>query len=1025
MTIFYNETEKIKVFNKNMKIAKVSKEYQVTQEKPADVDENHMIKTVNNVTVMPQDEVLKLRKQELKREDFDLKHIPEGKRKGIEDFLLENYAVFAKSYKTLGCTEAVKPELKLQHQFGIQCKAYPIPNNLVKILDKELQDLLDAKIIQPATNAEYTFPIIFIRKPAKNPNDPIKHRMAIDYRLLNSISELYRVHIPTVKSIVQEVAGFKWYTVVDLKSAFYQILLPEAMRKYCVFTCPRGNFEINRVSFGMKNSGAWFVELMLKVMKGLEKYNIRSYIDDIIIAANTEEELIENMQRLFTRLAEYNLTLDPGKLQLFQREITFLGFKISEDGIKPADKNVQKIIQLPRPKTMKSLRSMLGMANYYHHLVKDYAAVAEPLTKLTGEKKFKWTEEAEQAFQEIQKKIVEGPTVYKPDMSKTFYLNTDASATAICGILSQKKGEDYMPIEYYSRKLKPEETRYHAMKQELLAIFECIKHFDQFLYANKFVVLSDAKSLQYHLDLPKQTQKTARMLLELSKYDFNFKFLKGSLNPCDFLSRNVLNICIQNDLTSELFAERQELNAENVLKEQEKDKKLCIIRKNLNKKKRVYAGKNKLYFINNKTQLIMIQETEQQNNKFQNRIKVVIPKTLRRLVIKLAHTPHFAIEKTTKLVQARYYWPALTQDVDNYVKSCPECCKFKKRKITPLPLESFQDIFQPMDLVCMDAVGPFCRTQRGNKYVLTFMDAMSRIIRAVPVRDISGNTVVGVLKNYYADFGIPKAILSDNGSSFKNEQVERLQKALGIQIRYTSIYKPSTNKIERSHALLKDSISAIAKQTFSWDESLHWYQMYYNNSQHSATGFTPAFLFYRRQLNTPIDMLENAEEKINEEKFNLTQEEEIKYQADLKRHIKLFKEIEIQVLQNQADAEAKQRRNYKQTRERNFNIGDIVYVKNFIRVPALCQRNKGPFTVIKLLKHNNLYLEDNATGQRLRLHANHVFKTQERRPYLLEEQKEEENQNTVHKDKPKENKRAEAITSRYNLRNTPARQSAV
>lgn len=120
--------------------------------------------------------------------------------------LMQNSSVFSKSYKTLGCSEAVTPEFKLLHNFPLQTKPYPIP-----------------KIAKQFASSSYNFPVIFVKKkplPGK-PQKELNFRMVVDYRLLNSITESFKICLPKISEILHSIAGKSHYCVLDLKAAFF------------------------------------------------------------------------------------------------------------------------------------------------------------------------------------------------------------------------------------------------------------------------------------------------------------------------------------------------------------------------------------------------------------------------------------------------------------------------------------------------------------------------------------------------------------------------------------------------------------------------------------------------------------------------------------------------------------------------------------------------------------------------------------------------------------------------------------
>ncbi|GBM69946.1 hypothetical protein AVEN_13805-1 [Araneus ventricosus] len=188
---------------------------------------------INNLNL---NEIHKMGRDELLKSDFKLDHLNDKDKKDMQDLLLKNYRVFSKSYKTLGETSAVIPEFSLLHNFPLQTKPYSIPLMAKKYAQQEISNLLEAGIIEPSSSS-YCFPVIFIKKK-QNPNDSNsepKFRMVVDYRLLNSITETFKICLPKISEIIKNIAGRKIYCVLDLKLAFFQIKLRDKDKRKLAF----------------------------------------------------------------------------------------------------------------------------------------------------------------------------------------------------------------------------------------------------------------------------------------------------------------------------------------------------------------------------------------------------------------------------------------------------------------------------------------------------------------------------------------------------------------------------------------------------------------------------------------------------------------------------------------------------------------------------------------------------------------------------------------------------------------------
>ncbi|GBM28846.1 Retrovirus-related Pol polyprotein from transposon 17.6 [Araneus ventricosus] len=200
-------------------------------------------------------EVHKMRRDEMLNSDFRFDHLHDTDEKDIQELLIKNYKVFSKSYNTLGETSVVTTEFSLLHNFLLQTKPYSIPLKSKQYAQQEISNLLEAGIIEPSSSS-YCFPVIFIKKK-QNPNDSNcepKFRMAVDYILLNSITETFKICLPKISEIIKNIAGRKIYCALDLKSAFFLMKLRDEDKRKLAYCTEMGNFQPIRLPSGSKNS---------------------------------------------------------------------------------------------------------------------------------------------------------------------------------------------------------------------------------------------------------------------------------------------------------------------------------------------------------------------------------------------------------------------------------------------------------------------------------------------------------------------------------------------------------------------------------------------------------------------------------------------------------------------------------------------------------------------------------------------------------------------------------------------------
>ena len=127
-------------------------------------------------------------------------------------------------------------------------------------------------------------------------------------------------------------------------------------------------------------------------------------------------------------------------------------------------------------------RAFFGLASYYRRFVRNFASIAEPLTRLTKKHTpFKWSTEAETAFNHLKQALVDATTLSFPVPGLPCILDTDASDVAVGAVLSQVIDGVERPIAFYSRIMNPAQRNYCPTRRELLAVVAALQHFRHYL----------------------------------------------------------------------------------------------------------------------------------------------------------------------------------------------------------------------------------------------------------------------------------------------------------------------------------------------------------------------------------------------------------------------------------------------------------------------------------------------------------------------------------------------------------------
>lgn len=261
---------------------------------------------------------------------------------------------------------------------------------------------------------------------------------------------------------------------------------------------------------------------MNNILTGMNGLTLAVFIDDIIVHAKSLKEHFERMVKLLQRLKDANLTLSPEKCQFLRKEVTYLGHKISADGVSPCPSKIKAVADFPRPKTKKNVKQALGLFSYYRKFIENFAKIAKPLTNLLKDHvKFIWGEKEQEAFDILKGKLCTAPILQYPDFEKPFVVTCDASDEAIGAILSQGKIGSDLPIAYASRCLKQAELNYTTTEKELLAFVWATEVFRQYLYGQTFLYVTDHKALLWLNNVKNPVSRLMRWEIKLSEFDYD------------------------------------------------------------------------------------------------------------------------------------------------------------------------------------------------------------------------------------------------------------------------------------------------------------------------------------------------------------------------------------------------------------------------------------------------------------------------------------------------------------------------
>lgn len=426
--------------------------------------------------------------------------------------------------------------LKLNDKQPVYTPNYRLPHGQKTEIGNNVKKLLKENLIELSIS-NYNSPLILV--PKKSLDGKPKFRMCVDYRKLNRKLIPDRFPLPRIEDIFDNLGKSKFFSIMDLQSGFHQIPLAQNSRKYTAFSTNGGMYQWKVLPFGLSVAPGSFSRMMALAFSGLSPERCFTYMDDLIVMGFSEKHHLQNLRRVFETCRKCCLKLNPEKCQFFKTEVSFLGHICTDEGLKADPKKIAVMQRYPRPNDKESVKRFVAFANYYRRFVENFAKITKPLTNLTKKRvEFQWTEECENAFQLLKRKLIESPILKYPDFSKEFKLIVDASDYACGGVLTQNHDGVDMPIVYISKSFNKAERNKPPIEKELLAVHFAITQFRPYIYGKHFVVKSDHKPLIYLYNLKNPSSRLSRIRLDLEEYDFEIQYIKGTDNVlADALSR--------------------------------------------------------------------------------------------------------------------------------------------------------------------------------------------------------------------------------------------------------------------------------------------------------------------------------------------------------------------------------------------------------------------------------------------------------------------------------------------------------
>ncbi|XP_056589597.1 uncharacterized protein K02A2.6-like [Triplophysa dalaica] len=847
----------------------------------------------------------------------------------LQDILRKHETVFKEELGTLrGAKAKIHVPRDAKPRFF---RARSLPFAMREKVEAELERLLKDHIIEPVKFAEWAAPVV----PVVKPDGTV--RLCGDYKVtINQESTLEQYPIPRLEDMFAVLAGGQKYSKLDMSHAYQQITLDENSKQYVTVNTHKGLFTYTRLPFGVSSSPAIFQRTMEGVLKGISKVTV--YLDDILLTGRDDQEHLSILEQVLERLEDCGLRLKRGKCKFLEKEVNFLGHKVDATGIHPVPEKVQAVQDTMVPSSVSELKAYLGLLNFYNRFLPNLSTLLAPLHRLLKkEVKWSWKEEQEKAFKKSKELLQSNNVLVHYDEKKDLILSCDASPYGVGAVLAHRMPDGAeRPIGFVSRTLSMAEKNYSQLEKEGLAVVFGVKKFHKYLYGRKFVICTDHKPLLSLLNELKVVPQMAspriiRWAVMLGAYEYVISYRAGKDNGnADALSRFPVPVILEKEIKEEQVLMLDSLVNPLTTSEQIKywttrDPVLSRVREYVLKGWPDHSNSNEFAPYKQRQQELSVQD-----GCVLWGARIVIPEQGRSGLMEQLHQSHPGMSRMKGLARSYLWWPKLDADIEGRVKDCTVCQEQRKAPVGA-PLHPWEWPRQPWRRVHMDYAGPVF-----GKMFFILVDAHSKWIEAYPVPSATTVMTLECLRNSFSTHGIPEMMVSDNAQCFVSEASKDFMSRNGITHVTSAPYHPSSNGLaERAVQTFKELMKKSSGNSIETKLSRALFS--YRITPQTTTGLSPAEMLMGRKLRCTLDKIHP----------DFTSKMEGKQQVQKEHHD-------------------------QHVRSRYFEVGDIVYTRNFGYgpkwVPGVIQDITGPVSYKVAL----------GNAQVVRRHVDQLFSQQKR-----------------------------------------------
>lgn len=764
---------------------------------------------------------------------------------------------------------------------------YNMPREHLLEIRKQVTDLMDKGWIR-ASSSSAAAPVLLVKKPGGG------WRFCVDYRALNKITEQDRYPLPLVKETLRSLAEAKWFTKLDVRSAFHRIRIAEGEEHRTAFRTRFGSFEWLVCPFGLAGAPATFQRYINNALSGILGDYVTAYLDDVLVySGGSRKDHMQKVRSVLSRLQQAGLNLDIKKCVFATKEVKYLGFIIQAGkAIRPDGEKIAAIRDWEAPTRVRGVRGFLGFANFYRDFIPNFSDIAGPLIDLTKKGTlFHWSEECEKAFEALKLAFMSYPILAQWDPEKDTLVEADCSGTALGGCLSQFSDNGVLhPVAYHSARLQAAQRNYTIHDKELLAIISCLKAWSAELrsVSKPFTILTDHKNLEYFTAPREMSERQARWAETLALFNFHLRYRPGTqAERPDALSRRYPDgperekakapivrsatspmkfsfkegqprvclkpVAVTDGISPEggpaasrnlpagvsMFADEHLQSLWDQSVAQDEAYKL--------RRDAVATGARKFPdTANTREQIADCQISAKGALQFRGRTWVPKWEPLTTTLIQRVHDSpllgHPGRNTTFKALQRDFHWDGMSQDVARFVRNCHCYGGRKSRQLRQGLLKPIPPPDRYWSQISIDFMTDLPAQAQGHpRFLMVITDRLSKYVQLEAMTSMEAEACAERFKHCWWRFhGFPTQIITDRGSDWLSNFWTELCDKVGTQQLLSTAHHPQTDGgTERANQEVQAVLRVMLSfSQFEWPDHLPACQLALNNRDSSVTGIS-------------------------------------------------------------------------------------------------------------------------------------------------------------------------------------------